>query len=270
MPIIFTETTGLFPFEVETVGVDWLQEPITRPEGYHTYHLLEGKVGTGLVTLNQQKINLDVGDLLLISPHIPHHYHGTSQTLWQTNFLTFLGDSSYSLDKFFDYQEFILLKNNPVSFLEKIFTQLEHVPTSAGRSRASSLLLYELLSDVKEKSTAKNKLMTHTISSQLMPVINYIKQHFAQEISLNELAQQIFVSPQYLIRLFKKQLNCSPNDYLINQRIKHAKTLLIEQPEKNISEIGESCGFNSSSYFIKVFKQLNQLTPKQFREKYKH
>ena len=270
MPLIFNQTTALFPFEVETVGIDWPQDPIKRPEGYHSYHLLEGQFGTGEIFLNDKKIRLQQGDLLLISPHLPHYYHRVGPSAWEINFLTFIGAGTKSLADFFHHADYIFIPGANSGAIRQIYEQLAAEQGST-QPTASSLLLYQLLHYLK-LHVAVTAYSGHELTQeeQLRPVLAFIHSHLAQPITLAALAQQIYVSPQYLTRLFHKHLHTSPNDYVIQQRIQKAKGLLIENVAQSISQIGEQCGFNSASYFTKVFKETNQLTPKQFRELYKH
>ncbi|RLY05144.1 AraC family transcriptional regulator [Streptococcus hillyeri] len=106
-------------------------------------------------------------------------------------------------------------------------------------------------------------------TSNYSPIIQnallYIDQHYQNNIKLNQLAEHCHISKNYLSSLFHKEVNMSLSDYLQKYRSKKACELL---SNKNLSilEISERCGFQSSDYFSKVFKELKQMTPSQYRK----
>jgi two-component system response regulator YesN len=68
-------------------------------------------------------------------------------------------------------------------------------------------------------------------------------------------------------QLFKKETEMSFNQYVNLVRIKQAQQLLLHS-KATISEIGDRIGYNNTNYFSKMFKKLNGLTPKEFRDTY--
>lgn len=106
--------------------------------------------------------------------------------------------------------------------------------------------------------------LTHP--EELDAVINYIDANYFYPISLNELAKISNLSNTQIIRLFNKWLNCTPIAYVIKKRISIAKELLINTTN-SISNISYTVGFNSTSNFINKFKELESLSPKEFRQK---
>lgn len=66
-------------------------------------------------------------------------------------------------------------------------------------------------------------------------------------------------------RVFKNELGISPIDFLINERIKLA-TSLLHDPRNKIKDIYLQCGFNSLSYFTRLFKQKMQMSPKSYQQ----
>ena len=85
------------------------------------------------------------------------------------------------------------------------------------------------------------------------------------ELSLKSLASQLGFSPSYLSVLIKKELGLPFQDYLIQERMKKAKLLLLTTDLK-IYEIAEQVGFEDMNYFSQRFKQVVGLTPRQFKK----
>lgn len=93
----------------------------------------------------------------------------------------------------------------------------------------------------------------------------YVERHFAEKLTLDDLAREAAVSPSYLIRLFKRQLETTPHDYLLRYRISRAKELLAETTLTS-AVIAERVGFASESNFSYRFKQMTGQGPRAYRQ----
>lgn len=102
-------------------------------------------------------------------------------------------------------------------------------------------------------------------AGKFMAVCNYIDEHFAEELSLEEVASFAGFSKFHFSRLFKQFTNVSFYKYVNQQRIAHAEELL-SNPDLSVTQIAIQCGFSSTSSFIRMFKQLKNCTPTDFRK----
>ena len=102
-------------------------------------------------------------------------------------------------------------------------------------------------------------------SERLEPVISYIKENYAYEITLGELAAILPMSEGQFSRVFKQTMKLSPIQYLMRYRILQSCKLL-QDTEKKIGEIANLSGFNNISYFNRVFLNTIGCTPKEYRE----
>lgn len=93
------------------------------------------------------------------------------------------------------------------------------------------------------------------------------KLSYHKKISLDELANLVNLSKDYLCVLFKKATHHTIIDYLIKIRMGHACNLLMQYPEKTAAEVGKMCGFSSPSYFDKIFKKMYGVAPNVYRKK---
>lgn len=113
-------------------------------------------------------------------------------------------------------------------------------------------------------------LAKHTTSESeavVKKAVGYIEEHYASpDLSLDEIAKAAFISPTYLSRLFKKKMGYTLMEHIRNIRIDRAKQLL-QQPDKNTTEVAHSVGYSDRSYFCKVFKQIVGLSPNEYRKK---
>lgn len=101
--------------------------------------------------------------------------------------------------------------------------------------------------------------------SPIEKVKRIIAENISTEISREELAAQVYMSPDYLTRLFRKSTGSSLSEYIIGKRIALAKQLL-ENTELTMVEISEKAGFSYSTYFTRIFKKKTGMTPQQYRE----
>lgn len=84
-------------------------------------------------------------------------------------------------------------------------------------------------------------------------------------LGIREVAEYVHLSPNYFSVLFKDAMNVTFSDYMIQFRIELAKQMLLETDRK-IYEIAEATGFNSSKYFVRAFRNIEGVTPRQFRK----
>lgn len=92
----------------------------------------------------------------------------------------------------------------------------------------------------------------------------YIAEHLSEDLSLDELAQVVDMSPNYLIALFRESLGMTPHKYVVQQRIERARRLLA-RPALSLLEIAHRCGFQDQSQFTTIFRRNLGVTPGQYR-----
>jgi YesN/AraC family two-component response regulator len=107
-------------------------------------------------------------------------------------------------------------------------------------------------------------LPAHT-SALVKQAVAYFHQNYTRPISRWEIAEAIGVSEDYLSRVFNRELNISPWDYLNRYRILHAKHHLLNTTE-NIGVIARQVGFKDQAYFSRVFHKLTGMSPQAFRD----
>ena len=96
---------------------------------------------------------------------------------------------------------------------------------------------------------------------------SYVIDHYSSELSIKEIADCVHLSPEYLTRLFKKETGVTLKDYIIECRISTAKDLLANS-SLSISMIASEVGYHNFSYFAYLFKKLEQITPREYRNKF--
>lgn len=106
-----------------------------------------------------------------------------------------------------------------------------------------------------------NRGLTH---AQLQQAIDHIHTHLDQELTLEQIAAVINISPTYFASLFKHATGISPHQYVIRQRVKRAK-IMLAKTDLAIADIALQVGFSSQSHLTQQFKRFTGMTPKQVR-----
>lgn len=92
-----------------------------------------------------------------------------------------------------------------------------------------------------------------------------IQQRLHQKITVNELAEMLDTTPNYLTQVFKKNTGCNLSDYILNEKIEQAKKRL-KYSNDGYDIIAYAFGFCSQSHFTNIFKKIVGVTPKQYRD----
>ena len=103
----------------------------------------------------------------------------------------------------------------------------------------------------------------NTNNTPFAAIINFVRQNIYNTISIEDLLQISCMSKSTFYRAFVDQLGISPYQLIINERLKIAKNLLLEE-RLSIKETAYASGFSSPNYFIRLFKKHEGITPKQF------
>ncbi len=104
------------------------------------------------------------------------------------------------------------------------------------------------------------------LRSPLQRAMDYIKRNINRDLTRTEIAEAIFLSPEYLSRLFTKETGHSLSDYILTERMRAAQSLLADT-NIQVSIIASKVGYTNFSYFSQVFKKHTGLSPLEYRMK---
>lgn len=99
-------------------------------------------------------------------------------------------------------------------------------------------------------------------------VQSYVRRHLGSDISLQSLAEHVYLHPVYLSKLYKEQTGEGIGDYIVRTKMEFAAKLLLADKDGKIFEIAAQVGFRNQSYFSQVFKKRFGMTPQQYRNLY--
>jgi len=265
---IITEMEQKLPFYLVGVGIDFHQEmdPHSRPKGYPHYQWIQCEEGEGVLQLGEQEHLIGPDQGIFLYPRVPHVYYPVTNP-WKVHWLTFNGEGLMPI------LQAIGLRTSGVysvvhaeQLVHKMRVAFFHLlsDTTLKGLECSSMVYDFLIAMMKYIHQAEDEPVVRKYS-KLNPVFTYIEKNYHQVITIDDLAETIQVSPQHLCYLFKETLHQRPFAYVNSYRIAKSKDLLIQEPDLNLVQVAEKCGYESLNYFSSVFRKMEGMSPGEYR-----
>jgi AraC-like DNA-binding protein len=225
--------------------------------------------GHGWLEIDQQRIPLPKGTGFLVKVPSKHRYYKAEQEEpWEIIWLNLRGDEA---DRVWDL---VIGKEGPILRRETDspditgFWKIMHAITEEKVTDKYQLsaLAYEWMLNLVRTSRELSKEMSANSITMMEKAKRFMMEHFAEPLTLDMIADHCRVNKHYFCRLFQKSEHTSPLAYLRDRRVEAALGLL-RTTELSVYEIGQRCGFDSPSYFGKVFRTYMNMTPKEYRLK---
>ena len=240
-------------------------ELYTYPPMFHKnmeiFYVTEGELE---LIINETKIHLSKGDICFTFPYAIHSNH--RQTA-KYIFISFAPDlcAPFSTVLFNQTPRFSCLSKDSipriVPHLIRRIVDIYNEPhphSNATITGYLSAVIGECLTTLKFSSTDAVK------TNAMQEILIYCAENYRNNISLKQIANDLYISPNHISSIFSKKLKISLRDYINNMRISEA-TYLLTHTEKRITEIMEECGYTNQSTFNKTFFEICGVTPRQFR-----
>lgn len=121
----------------------------------------------------------------------------------------------------------------------------------------------ELVIEILRQALIEHKTQ-YTYKSDIKKAIAFMEERYSSNITLEDIAKEVNISPYHLVRLFKSETGKTPFEFLTNIKIDQAKKLIMHS-NFNMTEISDICGFANASHFSNVFKKKTGYTPSEFK-----
>ena len=280
--IVFEETTDGITIDRVIRDYEYTMPTKHLHDEYEIYYLLEG---TRLYFIGQNTYLIGKGTMVFINKNVIHKtglasgpYHDriliefTEEPF--AGFYSFLGELSLS-DFFekhqgvmeFDERERVYVEN----LLMGIQSEIHHKKTGyrlAVMNRLASLLIFAQR-HAEEGLTGHSRIPKSPKHRKVDDVAKYIAENCTLPLSLESVADTFFVNKCYLSRIFKEITGFTINEYINVHRIRRAQELL-SSTDMSVTDIASECGYESLTYFEKVFKTYREITPLKYRSEYRH
>jgi len=240
-----------------TLGLSNDQEDIYRPNGARFHHFLYVSEGKGFFNFNGERTVLTKGTAVFIRKDFPVDY-GSVGKVFKTSWVTFDGIGVDGILDYFGAGNYAVLSDESVEATIADFYKLYEKNVSA------EILSQKIYEFAVSFFASLNKSLAPTA---LIKAKNYMDNNYNKDVSVYDAARFAGVSESKLFKLFRESERMTPIEYLKTVRISKAKQMLIGK-ELKIFEIAEKCGFSSTAYFCKVFREKSGCTPAAYREKF--
>lgn len=261
-PILGNEKS--LPLYLQNMGHHHCQDHLIRPEGYHYDQILYCTKGSGTLIFENKVIPIPHDTAIFIPAETPHEYY-PEEDIWDIHWIVPCGYAAKDILTQFGLTELKTFHLSDTKMLEHIFRKMHNAlrtDSIFGNYKASGYL-YDFLMEFYRLIAYKDPATS--VSSALMKALDYINYNYFSPITMDELCSVSGVTKQHLCLLFRKKLSMRPMEYIAKRRIQEAKALLTGT-EKSIEQVAEEIGFCSESYFCKLFKRYEGMTPSAFRQ----
>jgi len=257
--------SGSLPVSATEAGHFYVLPEYSVSRDHHDSLLLLFSVnGTGTVRTGDVSFTLPASHACLIDCRKRHGYSYLKGN-WEFYWMHIKGPSLDDMSPLLEASSGkpVGIKD-PAAFagmFENLFRSMEF--DNALNAMRNSTLVFSLLTGTAESTMSPG--LEHSADSPARAAAEYINLHYAEDISVSELAAMFNVSEYHLIRTFKRIYGIPPYSYLLIKRISEAKKSLVMTDEA-VSEIAAKCGFNDCAGFIACFKAHTGQTPLKYRK----
>lgn len=261
-------------------------------------YISEGKC---MHCIEGSEYEVKMGDVFVIPPNVPHcikKISGCNATVYEIEFspdfinsslVSGINSSNISDSIIWDFAYLspfmvdaanvhpgFMLSENVQTKIETLFSDMlyEYTNQLSGFEYVLSGFTLSLLIFIgreynKEITSSDHSEIYITKKQNILDAIEYINTHYNENLSVNDVARQAFISPSYFKSLFKYFTSKTFVEYLNHVRITKA-TVLLRQTDMKVIDIALDTGFNYVNHFNRVFKQLMGVTPLQYRKNNSH
>ena len=224
--------------------------------------------GYGTFKVNDKVYNLKEGDIFILLKGMDVEYMASMDNPWEYYWIGFSGSK---VDEYLNRTSIIdsnVANCKENSKIPNIILNMCEISKNYNPSNSDDILLlnelysllYALIGEFPKPFEYKDK----EIHTYIQDAINFINSNYMNSITVNEIAEHVNLSRSYLYKMFIKNLNISPQKYLINLRMYKA-TLLLKNTKIPIGEVANKVGYSDSLLFSKAFSKYFSMSPLNYR-----
>lgn len=254
------------PFIIEIAGKSWCDGSyLIRRKNSRVWVLEFILSGTG--TVHSDAENLDyhpkAGDAYLLPPNQKHLYYSDAGDPWVKLFLNMRGPVIDGLADAYGLTNRIHFPDVP--HLQEMFEDIYRMMEDRGLDDTlildrTELLIHRIFRALGENSAAQNHF-----TGEIDRVKRYLDNHVGHIVTIKELSDLIYRSPDYLIKHFKAEVGVTPYQYLLKRKMSIAKRLL-RDTALPIREVALQLGYEDAHYFSGLFKKETGMPPERYRK----
>ena len=224
--------------------------------------------GEGGFVVGNQEYSIKKNDIIVVNPYVEHtETSSTSLPLWYVvigiNNIKFEKEN----EKINDYFIFRDFSTELASLLRLAINELNSQDWGheAALMRLAEMIVIMIYRNQKFQLLP---VFNKNVSKDSVMIKDFLDNNFKMPLTLEIIAEKVHLDKYYIIHTFKQNFDTTPMNYIMKKKIENAKSLL-ENTDYQVSEIAEINGFASQSYFNQAFKKSLELSPLQYRKKYR-
>lgn len=237
-------------------------------DSYDIIYILSGKL---TIIKNEAKTVYCSNDISLINPNQLYKLEYDSE-----NLIVHMGIQPYFIEHYLGSYgiiicDSVLEPNNNYTALKQLVTSIaaNYLEDAAYHALVLYGLLFQLLDQLKNEnyfSPTFDTKIPEKYKQRIYTMVQFVDEHYNEAITLDSLARDLFLTPQYLSKFFKKYFHKSFKEYLLEKRLFHAYRDLCYTND-SITEIAIHHGFSDITAFSKAFRSFYHITPSKYRKK---
>lgn len=242
-----------------------------RSKGALENILIYCEKGKGTITIENEQFKLTENQILIIPANKPHSYESDLSDPWSIYWIHFRGtkSSAYSPtpEKTISLNDVRI--SNRLDLFEEIYQNLE-MGFYADNLEYSSICLKHFLSSIKYIDQFIRTKSVNTADMDTIPMsIIFMRDNLTNKLTLNQIAKHVGYSDSYFRNLFLEKTSFTPIEYLNKLKIQKSCSLL-QFNNMKINEIAYHLGYYDPYHFSKSFRKEMEISPREYRKKYKN
>lgn len=250
---------------------------------YHSHDFLEVAFvlsGVGKYRIEDEVYDIQEGDLIILNPGVKHQALFVKEADVPTTEF-FVGFSDIQIPGFaanyLPIPEGAYMIHTTGELRQKLFKicssmEAENAVWREGRYfMLKAYLMQMLLLIIREQCEPVASSGRYAFESMnrkyiVEQLVNYLEDHYNEKVSLDQIAENMYLSPFYISKIFKSETGDTPIRHLINIRLEKARDLLRNGYDGSIQEVAAMVGYDDAYHFSKLFKKHYGITPSQAKK----
>lgn len=255
------------PFGIELAGKSWCDGSymIARenPDIWVLEYIIAGQGTVRVDGIRREKYYPGAGDVYLLPAGRRHSYFSDARDPWVKLFVNCRGPVVDGLADAYGLTDQILFHNmqHLEGKFQKIYAMVEDRTLAEGEVTAETeLLIHDIFRQLGEQSRKEREE-----TEEIRVIRQYLDTNVGQIVSVQEIADLVYRSPDYVIKHFKAEVGVTPYQYLLKKKMQIAERLL-RDTVMPVGEVAMQLGYSDAHYFSGLFKKEKGMAPGKFRK----
>lgn len=253
-----------------------LKTHLSRRQGLNSYLFLVVLSGSGEVSYRNDRNGSSAlitasavpGDCFFLDCMGEYTHSSSEEDPWELLWIHFSGPQADAYYNYFSERHSWHFRSSHLSELISAVWSVIHYHEEKNEDTdiLAAQQIVTILTLICTGSGEKERSLS-ALNDKLKDVRDYLDEHYTENITLDQLAEQFYISKYYLSREFKKEYGTTIIQYVLAKKITNAKELL-RYSNASIEDIAQLCGIDDASYFNKVFRKMEGCTASEYRKRW--